>query len=61
MNIVPLLVNHATLVKSPTQESVDQYVFDDEMPAALDRNLSGYVLSRVSKITEVKQETHDDN
>lgn len=61
MNAVPLLIKHAALVKPPTQESFDQYVLDDELPASVDRNLSGNVLSRVSKITEVNQETHDDN
>jgi hypothetical protein len=39
----------------------DQVVLDDDLPAVLNRDVSGYVLSRGTLVTEIKQETVDDN
>lgn len=39
----------------------DVAVLEDDLPAILDRNAAGHVLSRSTYVTEVKRETHDDN
>ena len=64
MKAVPLLIRDTVLGRSepPRTESVcDSAVAEDDLPAILDRDASGYVLPRDTLTTEVRQETHDDN
>ena len=61
MNAKPLVLHQAKLAKSSHGATRDRNVFEDDLPAVLDRNTGGYVISRSTTVTEVKQETVDDN
>jgi len=60
MKAIPLLIRRHELVRAHSGITRDQVSLDDEVPAVLNRDASGYVLSRDTRITEVKQETVDD-
>ncbi len=61
MKAIPLLVQRAELIRTHSRIMRDQVVLDDDLPAVLNRDVSGYVLSRGTLVTEIKQETVDDN
>jgi len=61
MKAIPLLVHRGELLQVHSRSMRDQAVLDDELPAALNRDVSGYILSRSTYVTEIKQETADDN
>lgn len=60
MSGIPLLIKKSSSARKNIFESIDQLVFDDDLPTALFRDVSGYLLARTTRITEVNQETTDD-
>jgi hypothetical protein len=60
MKVMPLLVRCAEATRRFPQALRDQTAFEDELPAVLDRDASGYIRSGKSKLTEVNRETTDD-
>jgi hypothetical protein len=61
MKSIPLLIRAAEPMRSqPAGAARDHLVLDDDLPAVLDRDASGYILARDTYVTEVDQETTDD-
>jgi len=61
MKTLPILIQRAELVRAHSRATRDEVVLLDELPVVLDRDGSGHILSRGTRVTEVQRETVDDN
>jgi len=61
MKVFPLLIQCATPARAQPGTVEDSSPFGEEMPGVVIRDASGILRSRSTKLTEVGEETTDDN
>lgn len=60
MGSKPILIGYNSPLTVHVSSVRDEEVLDEDLPAVLERDSSGYVLARATLQTEVARETHDD-